>query len=116
MNRRRGDLTAGFVAFVAIAFAHSRLLQRKRVADRTARSCKTSKLSNGIVAGMISGVTTHKRTGPAANLWYGLSTAPLSRRPRAAALPVLATSPHFSPGGEAKCMRGLSVRGARRLR
>ena len=24
-------------------------------------------------------------------------------------------SPHFSPGGEAKCMRGPSVRGARRL-
>ena len=24
-------------------------------------------------------------------------------------------NPHFSPGGEAKCMRGLSVLGARRL-
>ena len=30
-----------------------------------------------------------------------------ARRPR------IIISPHFSPGGEAKCMRGLSVRGAR---
>ena len=30
------------------------------------------------------------------------------------ALPPRPASPHFSPGGEAKCIRGLSVRGARR--